>query len=64
MFQITRDKNNRKLEQEVFSKLNDVYDTYFPKRLSDNTINDTKFIGVEDAIKELLKMQNETVDQK
>ena len=61
MIKIDRDYKNLQREKDVFSQLGDIYHTHFPKTENKPDKNSVNFVGVEDAIKELLAMQDETV---
>ena len=57
MIHIDRDPNNKKLEFDVFSKLDKIYDDIEPKRSKKEKSNlGINFVSVEDAIKELQEL--------
>lgn len=64
MIKIDRDYKNLQRERDVFSQLGDIYNKHFPKSEKNDDKNSVNFVGVEDAIRELLAMQNETTNPK
>lgn len=64
MIQINRDHKNLEREKDVFSQLSDIYNKHFPKAEKTQDKNSVNFVGVEDAIKELLAMENEINNSK
>lgn len=57
MIHIERDPNNRRLELEVNDKILEIYKTIEPEKSKITTsYNSVNFVGVEDAIKELISM--------
>ena len=58
---IERDPNVNKLSDDVFSKLNDIFNQIDPKPEKSKTENNVSFVSMEDAAAELLKIyKNET----
>jgi hypothetical protein len=62
MIKIDRDYKNLQREKDVFSQLGDIYNKHFPKTERMKDEKSVNFVSVEDAIKELLAMQNETTN--
>ena len=58
MIHFDRDPNSRKLEMEVNSKLEKIFNDLEPKREKPlrSTTRGVNFVSVEDALKELLDM--------
>jgi hypothetical protein len=54
---IERDKKNLELQNEVFGKINDIFNSIDPVSTSNNTVdNNVKFVDIESAAKELLAL--------